>query len=76
MQVSDVVNHTLWHMQTCHPNPARLILISKLSKGMPKITHPQVIAKMSKTACGHDTVFEATTVGQGLTMDIGFMFQK
>jgi hypothetical protein len=41
MHVSDVVNRTLWHMRMCHPNPSRLILMSKISRGMPKLTHPQ-----------------------------------
>jgi hypothetical protein len=84
MHVSDVVNRTLWHMQTCHPNPARLVLLSKLAKGMPKIKHPQdieecsecLIAKMRKAARGHNIGFEATAVGQGLAMDVGFMFQN
>jgi hypothetical protein len=84
MHVSDVFNQTLWHMQTCHPHPTRLILVSTLSMGMSKITHLQdieqclqcPIAKMRKTARGHDTGFKATAVGQGLAMDIGFMFQK
>jgi hypothetical protein len=31
---------------------------------------------MIKTARKHNTGFEATAVGQGLVMDIGFMFQK
>jgi hypothetical protein len=84
MHVSDVVNHTLWHMRKCHPNPARLVLLSKLARGMPKIKHPQdieecsecLIAKMRKAARGHNIGFEATAVGQGLAMDIGFVFQN
>jgi hypothetical protein len=83
MHVSDVVNRTLWHMRTCHPNPARFVLMSKLAKGMPKIKHPQdieqcsecLIAKMRKAARVHTTGFVATAVGQGLAMDVGFMFQ-
>jgi hypothetical protein len=70
-------------MQMCHPNPLRLVFMSKLSKGMPKITHPQdieqcsecLIIKMRKAARGHDICFEATAVGPGLAMDVGFMFQ-
>jgi hypothetical protein len=84
MHVSDAVNRTLWCMRMCHPNPAHLILMSKLSKGMPKINHPQdikqcsecIIAKMRKTARGHSTGYASTAVGQGLTMDVGFMFQQ
>jgi hypothetical protein len=47
MHVSDVVNRTLWHMRTCHPSPARLVLLSKLAKGMPKIKHPRDIEERS-----------------------------
>jgi hypothetical protein len=83
MHVSDVVNRTLWYMRTCHPNPARLVLLSKLAKGMPNIKHPQdieecsecLIAKMRKAAHGHTIGVEATSVGQGLVMYVGFMFQ-
>jgi hypothetical protein len=31
---------------------------------------------MRKAARGHDIGFEATTVGQGLAMDVGFMFNS
>lgn len=48
IHILDVFNRTLWHMPTCHPNPARLVLMSKLSKGMPKITHPQDIKQCSE----------------------------
>jgi hypothetical protein len=41
MHVSDVFNRTLWHMHTYHPNKEQFFLMSKLSKNMPKITHPQ-----------------------------------
>jgi hypothetical protein len=83
MHVSDVVNHTLWHMRTCHPHPARMVHLSMTTRGMPKITHPQdieqclecLIAKMRKAARGHDNGFEATAVGHGLATDVGFMFQ-
>jgi hypothetical protein len=40
LHVSDAVNRTLWHTRTCHPNPERLVLLSKMSKGMPTLTHP------------------------------------
>jgi hypothetical protein len=84
MHVSDVVNRTLWNMRTCHPNPERLVVLSKLAKGMPKIKHPQdieecseyLIAKIKKAARGHNIGFEATAVGKGLAMDVGFMFQN
>jgi hypothetical protein len=48
MHVSDVGNRTLWHMRTCHPNHARLVLLSKLVKGMPNINHPQDIEECSE----------------------------
>jgi hypothetical protein len=86
VHVLDVVNHTLWHMRMCHPNSARLIIMSKLSRYMTKSTLPQkikqcvecIIAKMRKSARGHDTGFETTSAGHGLdlAMDVGFMFQK
>jgi hypothetical protein len=58
--------------------------MSKPSRGVPKITHPQdieqcsecIISKMQKSVRGHDTAFEATAAGHGLDMDVGFMFQK
>jgi hypothetical protein len=82
--VNDAVNRTLWHLRTCHPNPARLVHLSNISKGMPRITYPQdlekcfecLVAKMRKAARGYDPAFEATYIGQGLDMDVGFMFQR
>jgi hypothetical protein len=79
--VSDVVNRTLWHLRTSHPNPARLVQLSKITKGMPQITFPQqiekcsdcLVAKMRKVARGSDPVFEATHLGQGLAVP---MIQK
>jgi hypothetical protein len=41
--VSDAANRTLWHLRMCHPNPARLVQLSKITKGMPRITYPQQI---------------------------------
>jgi hypothetical protein len=83
LHVSDAVNRTLWHIHTCHPNPEPLILLYKISKGMPKLKHPQsiekcldcLITKMRKAARGHAPGFVATTVSQGLALDVGFMFQ-
>jgi hypothetical protein len=82
--VRDAVNRTIWHLRTCHPNPARLVQLSKISTGIPHITHPQqiekcsycLIAKMLKVARGYDPAFEATVIGQGLALDVGFMFQR
>jgi hypothetical protein len=82
--VSDAVNRKLWHLRTCHPNPARLVQLSKIMKGMPRITFPQqiekfsdcLVAKMRKVARDSDPDFEATYLGQGLVLDIGFMFQR
>jgi hypothetical protein len=70
-------------MRTCHPNPERLVLLSKISRGMPRIKHPQdiekcsdcLVGKMRKAARGHEPGVTATAVGQGLAMDVGFMFQ-
>jgi hypothetical protein len=31
LHVSDVVNRTLWHLRTCHPNPDHLVLFSKIT---------------------------------------------
>jgi hypothetical protein len=47
LHVTDAVNRTLWHLRTCHPNPDRLIKLSKISKGMPNIRQPQQIEKCS-----------------------------
>jgi hypothetical protein len=82
--VRDAVNRTLWHIRTCHPNPARFVQLSKISTGMPRITHPQqnekcsdcLIAKMRKAARGSDLEFEATVIVQGLPIDVSFMFQR
>jgi hypothetical protein len=71
-------------MQTCHPNPDRLVLFSKINKGVPKIKHPQsieqcsdcLVAKMRKAARCHDRGFVTTAVGQGLVLDAGFMFGR
>jgi hypothetical protein len=84
LHVTDAVNRTLWHLRTCHPNPDRLIKISKISKGMPKIRHPRqiekcsdcLIAKIRKAARGSDPSFVATHLGQALALDVGFMFQR
>jgi hypothetical protein len=84
LHVPDAVNRTLWHTRTCHPNPERLVLLSKMSKGMPTLTHPQdvekcsdcLVAKLRKAARGHAPGFKATVVGQGLDLDVGIMFQK
>jgi hypothetical protein len=84
LHVTDAVNQTLWHLRTCHPNPDRLIKLSKISKGMPKIRHPQqlekcpdcLIAKMCKAAFRSDPWFIATHLGQALTLDVGFMSQR
>jgi hypothetical protein len=84
LHVWDAVNWTLWHLHTFQPNPARLVQLSKISTGMPRITHPQqiekcsdcLIVKMRKVARGSDPAFEATVVGQGLALDVGFMFQR
>jgi hypothetical protein len=35
-------------MRTFHPNPARLIIMPNLTKGMPKITNPQDIEECSE----------------------------
>jgi hypothetical protein len=43
LHVSHTVNRTLWHMRTCHPNPDRLVLFSKINKGVPRLKHPQSI---------------------------------
>jgi hypothetical protein len=84
LHVSDAVNRTLWHTRMCHPNPERLVLLSKMWKGMPTLTHPQYVEKCSdclvanlrKAARAHAPGFKATVVGQGLDLDVGFMFQK
>jgi hypothetical protein len=84
LHVSDAVNRTLWHLRTCHPHPQRLILFSNISKGVPKLKHPQdiekctdcLVAKMRKAARGHARGFVATRVGQGLALDVGFMFGR
>jgi hypothetical protein len=83
IHILDAIRRTLWHICTCHPNPEHLIILSKILKGMPKIKHPQsiekcsdcLITKMRKASRGHAPGFTATTVGQGLALDIGFMFQ-
>jgi hypothetical protein len=84
LHVTDAVNRTLWHLRTCHPHPDRLIQISKMSKGMPNIRHPQqiekcsecLVAKMRKAARGSDPSFVATHLGQALALDVGLMFQR
>jgi hypothetical protein len=84
LHVTDAVNRTLWHLRTCHPHPDRLILLSKMSKGMPNIRHPHqikkcsecLVAKMRQDACGSDPSFVATHLGQALALDVGFMFQR
>jgi hypothetical protein len=61
LHVSDAVSRTLWHMQTCHPHPERLVLLSKIAKGVPKFKHPQniekcydcLISKLRKAARGN-----------------------
>jgi hypothetical protein len=82
--VSDAVNCTLWHLRTCHPNPVRLVQLSKVTQGIPRITYHQqiekcsdcLVTKMRKVARGSDPDFEATHLGQGLALDVGFMFQR
>jgi hypothetical protein len=84
IHVSDAVNRTLWHTRTCHPNLERLVLLSKMSKGMPTLTHPHdvekcsacLVAKLRKASRGKALGFKATVVGQGLALDVVFMFQK
>jgi hypothetical protein len=84
MHVSDVVSRTLWHMRTCHPNPERLVLLSKIAKGVPKFKHPQdiekcsdcLIVKLRKAARGKAPGFTVVSLGQGLTINVGFMFQR
>jgi hypothetical protein len=71
-------------MRTFHPNPERLVLLSKIAKGVPKFKHPQdiekcsdcLIAKLRKAARGKAPVFTAVSLGQGLAIDFGFMFQR
>jgi hypothetical protein len=43
---SDAGSRTLWHIRTCHPNPDRLVLLSKIANGVPKFKHPQYIEKV------------------------------
>jgi hypothetical protein len=51
---------------------------------MPVIKHPQdiekfsdcLVAKLQKSARGRDPGFKATVVGRGLTLNVGFVFQK
>jgi hypothetical protein len=82
--ISDAVNRTMWHMRTCHPNPDRVVLFSKINKGVPKIKHPPsieqcydcLVAKMQKAARGHDRGFAVTAVGQSLALDVGFIFGR
>jgi hypothetical protein len=82
LHVSDAVNRKLWHMLTCHPNPKRLVLLSKIAKGVSKFKHPQdiekcsecLIAKLWKAARGKAPGFTAVSLGQGLAIDVGFMF--
>jgi hypothetical protein len=55
-----------------------------MDKGMSLITNPQdinkysdcLVAKMQKAARGCDPAFTAVAIGQGLALDVGFMFQK
>jgi hypothetical protein len=82
--ISDAVNRTLWHHHNFHTNHARLVKLSQFYRGMPTIKSHQcieqcsdcLITKMRKAARGSDPVFVATHLVQGLTLDIGFMFQK
>jgi hypothetical protein len=84
LHVSDAVSRTLWHIHTCDPNPVRLVFLSKIFKGFPPLKHPQdiekcsdcLIAKLRKAARGNAPGFVATSVGQGLAIDVGFMFQQ
>jgi hypothetical protein len=65
------------------PKPERLVLLSKIYQGIPRIKHPQdidkcsdcLVAKMRKAARGNGPGFVATAVGQGLAMDVCFIFQ-
>jgi hypothetical protein len=43
LHISDAVSHNLCHLKTCHPNLERLVLLSKIAKGVPKFKHPQYI---------------------------------
>jgi hypothetical protein len=84
LHVSDAVSRTLWHMRTCHPHPERLVLLSKIAKGVPKFKHPQdiekcsdcLIAKLRKAAQVKAPGFTTVSLGQGLAIDVGFMFQR
>jgi hypothetical protein len=84
LHVLDAVSRTPWHILSCHPNPASLVLLSKIYKGLPPLIHHQdiekcydcLIAKTHKAARGHAPGFVATSVGQGLALDVGFMFQR
>jgi hypothetical protein len=66
------------------PTPDRLVLLSKIAKGVPKFKHPQDIekcsdcltAKLRKAARGKAPGFTAVSLGQGLAIDVGFMFQS
>jgi hypothetical protein len=84
LHVSDAVSRTIWHIRTCHPNPAHLVLLSKISKGLPPLKHPQdiencsdfIIAKLRKAVRGRDPGFVTISVRQGLAINVGFMFQR
>jgi hypothetical protein len=58
--------------------------MSNISKGVPRLRHPQdikkcsdcLVAKMRKAARGHVHGFVVTHFGQGIAFDIGFMFRS
>jgi hypothetical protein len=64
LHVSGAVDRTLWHLRTCHPNPQHLVLFS-----------PRTLINVP-IARGHARRFDATRVGQGLALDVGFMFGR
>jgi hypothetical protein len=81
--VSSAVNHTLWHM-VCVRHPKCIILLSKITNGLLALEHPQysetcsdcLISKLRKPARSQDPGFKDTVPGQGLALDVGFVFQK
>jgi hypothetical protein len=84
LHIIDAVNGTLWHVRTCHPNPEGLVKVSEISRGILKLEHPQaieqcsncLISKRRTSTIGHCTPFIVSVVGQGLTFDVGFVFQS
>jgi hypothetical protein len=43
LHVRDAVKRTLWHLRTCHPNPDRLVQLSKISTDMPRFQIKAVV---------------------------------